>query len=68
MTKQGRLYRIGQRMWSREATRIRRFNRAIDRYDRSARSQAPHMLITSVNWEHFADLGHGGLIHKGGKP
>jgi hypothetical protein len=68
MKKQGRQYRISMRMWSREATRMRRFGRAIDRMDRSAASQAPHMLSTPGFWEHFADLGYGGLIHKGGKP
>lgn len=58
-------YRAIHRMWSSEGARCRRFNRAIDRMERSAKTQTPHIVWRNGSWE---NVGGRGLIHNGRKP
>lgn len=58
-------YRAIVRMWSKESTRTKRFQRVIDWMEKSAKTQQPHMVWTERGW---VNSGGRGLIHKGRKP
>ena len=60
--------RVIRRMLSEESGRRiinRRFNRAINRGDRTRKAQANMVILTNAGWE---KLSGSGLIHKGRKP
>jgi hypothetical protein len=66
MSKRTRMYRTSMRMWGNGGGLMsKRFNKAIDRMERSASMQEPHIIFVSGGWEH---AGGRGLLHKGRKP